>query len=48
MHEGHVEELNEGDSVFYDSGKKHGMIATSKGGCVFLAVVIKEKEDENR
>lgn len=48
VHEEHVEELNEGDSVFYDSGRKHGMIATSKDGCTFLAVVIKEKEDENR
>ena len=40
-HDGHIVELNEGDSVYYDSGKPHGMIATSKNGCKFLAIVMK-------
>ena len=46
VHEDHIEELNTGDSVFYDSGRRHGMIATSDDGCIFLAVVIKDQEDE--
>lgn len=41
VHDGHVENLIAGDSVYYDSGKKHGMIATSKTGCTFLAIVMK-------
>lgn len=36
----HTEILNEGDSVFYDSGKGHGMVATDPKGCTFLAVII--------
>jgi len=40
-YEDHTEELNEGDSVYYDSSRKHGMSAMDKKGCVFLAVVIK-------
>ena len=40
-HDGHFEVLNAGDSVFYDSGKPHGMIAVGGEGCLFLAVVIK-------
>ncbi|MBQ7702050.1 MAG: cupin domain-containing protein [Candidatus Methanomethylophilaceae archaeon] len=39
---GHEENLIAGDSVYYDSGKPHGMIATSKDGCTFLAIVMKE------
>ena len=42
VYDGHEENLREGDSVYYDSGKPHGMIATSKDGCTFLAVVMKE------
>ena len=41
-YDGHEENLIAGDSVYYDSGKPHGMIATSKDGCTFLAVVMKE------
>ena len=41
-YEDHTENLIAGDSVYYDSGKPHGMIATSKDGCTFLAVVMKE------
>lgn len=39
--EGHVEVLNEGDSIYYDSGHKHGMIAIGGSDCQFLAVVMK-------
>ncbi len=38
---GHMEVLNEGDSIYYDSGQKHGMIAIGGSECQFLAVVIK-------
>ena len=40
-HDGHVMDLGPGDSVYYDSSLPHGMYATSKGGCKFLAVVVK-------
>lgn len=40
-YDGHEENLIAGDSVYYNSGKPHGMIATSKDGCTFLAVVMK-------
>ena len=43
--EGHIEELDPGDSVYYDSGRKHGMIATGGEDCTFLAVVIKKTEE---
>ncbi len=36
----HIEILNEGDSIFYDSSTPHGMIATSPEGCVFNAIVL--------
>lgn len=39
--EDHIEVLNPGDSVFYDSGHRHGMIAVGGADCVFLAVVFK-------
>lgn len=42
-HDGHEENLIAGDSVYYDSGKPHGMIATSKDGCTFLAIVMKKE-----
>ena len=42
-HGKHVEILGPGDSVFYDSGKGHGMIAADKKGCTFLAVIMKEE-----
>lgn len=41
----HVEVLSEGDSVFYDSSHNHGMIATGGVDCVFLAFVIREREE---
>lgn len=39
-YEGHVEELGPGDSLLYDSGRAHGMIATGGEPCVFLAIVM--------
>jgi len=43
-YEGHIEELNPGDSVFYNSGKPHGMIATGGEDCTFLAIVLKNPD----
>jgi mannose-6-phosphate isomerase-like protein (cupin superfamily) len=40
-HDGRTIDLGPGDSVYYDSGKEHGMIATSEGGCTFLAIVLR-------
>lgn len=44
----HVEVLEEGDSIFYNSSTPHGMIAVGGKDCKFLAFVIsgEEKEDE--
>ena len=39
--EGHVEEVGPGDTLFYDSGRGHGMVAIGGEPCVFLAIVIK-------
>ena len=39
-YEGHVEELGPGDSLLYDSGRAHGMIATGGEPCVFRAIVM--------
>ena len=36
----HVELLNEGDSIYYDSSTPHGMIATGGKDCVFYAIVL--------
>ena len=41
--EDHIETLNEGDCVYYDSGHGHGMIATNGQDCKFLAVVFEKK-----
>jgi transcriptional regulator with XRE-family HTH domain len=40
----HVEILGPGDSVFYDSGKEHCLTAPEKGGCKFIAIVIKKEQ----
>jgi len=37
----HVETLNEGDSIIYDSGVPHGMVAIDGMPCQFLAIVTK-------
>ncbi len=47
----HVEYLNEGDSIYYDSSTPHGMIAVDGQDCVFCAVVLpgeKTKEEAVR
>jgi transcriptional regulator with XRE-family HTH domain/quercetin dioxygenase-like cupin family protein len=40
----HVEMLEPGDSVFYDSGKEHCLTAPDKEGCKFIAIVIKKEQ----
>ncbi len=42
----HVDVLNEGDSIFYNSLIPHGMIAVSEGGCEFHAVVLNPQDGE--
>lgn len=44
-YEDHVEQLEAGDLLFYDSGRGHGMIATGGEPCVFLAVVLKPQDE---
>lgn len=39
-HSGRVVDLNPGDSIYYDSGKPHGMIATGGEDCCFIAMVM--------
>ena len=36
----HVEELHEGDSIYYRSSTPHGMLATDPNGVTFLAMVM--------
>lgn len=45
-YEDHIEELEAGDTLMYDSGRGHGMIAIGGEPCVFLAVVMKPEGDE--
>ena len=45
-YENHTEELGPGDTLLYDSGRGHGMIATGGEPCVFLAVVMKSAGDD--
>ncbi len=40
-YDGHEENLIAGDSIYYDSSKPHGAIATSKDGSEFLVVSMK-------
>lgn len=44
--ESHKEILNEGDSIYYDSGRGHGMIATGGKECKFLAITIHAPKDK--
>ena len=39
----HEELLTEGDAIYYDSGRPHGMVAVD-GACRFLAFVMSEKD----
>ncbi len=36
----HIETLGEGDSIYYDSSKPHGMIAVGGSDCIFYAIVL--------
>ncbi|MBQ6539475.1 MAG: AMP-binding protein [Oscillospiraceae bacterium] len=42
----HIEYLSEGDSIYYDSGTPHGMIAVDGEDCEFVAVVLPGEETE--
>lgn len=42
----HLEDLNPGDTLLYDSSHPHGMIAIDGSPCVFLAIVLKGTENE--
>ncbi len=44
-YEDHIEVLHEGDAVYYNSGRGHGMIAGDSADCEFLAIIL-EKEEE--
>jgi len=37
----HVEVLNEGDTIYYDSSLPHGMVAIDNMPCHFLAIVVR-------
>lgn len=41
---GNIDTLSEGDTIYYDSGQPHGMIAVGGESCTFLAVVLKPEE----
>ncbi len=41
----HIETLYEGDSIYYNSGTPHGMIATAGTDCQLYAMVMKGSED---
>lgn len=43
----HTEILSEGDSIYYDSGTPHGMIAVDGEDCEFLAVVLPGEEADS-
>jgi quercetin dioxygenase-like cupin family protein len=45
VHDGHFYDLEPGDSVYYNSGLPHGIYATSKEGCKFIACVIKGRQE---
>ena len=44
--DGHIEILNEGDSIYYNSSTPHGMVAVGGNECDFIAVVIKSEDNE--
>ena len=43
-----VEVLNEGDSIYIDSGKEHGMVAIGGSDCQFIAVVMDDKNGKDK
>ena len=44
-YEDKIEEVGPGDTLMYDSGRGHGMIAIGGEPCVFLAIVMKPSEE---
>ena len=42
----HIEELGEGDSIYYNSGTPHGMIAVGGEECTLYAVVMRPQKEE--
>lgn len=44
--EDHIEELEAGDTLLYDSGRGHGMIAIGGEPCTFLAIVMNDEPRE--
>ena len=44
-YEDKIEELGPGDTLLYDSGRGHGMIAIGGQECVFLAVVMRPPDE---
>ncbi|MEG0770967.1 MAG: AMP-binding protein [Clostridia bacterium] len=42
----HIEIMTAGDSIYYNSAHKHGMIAIGGENCKFLAIVIKGNDNE--
>lgn len=44
-YEDHVEDLGPGDTIFYNSNRPHGMIATGGENCEFLAIILKSSEE---
>ena len=45
-YEDKIEEVGPGDTLMYDSGRGHGMIAIGGEPCVFLAIVMNPSSDE--
>lgn len=45
-YENHVEDLGPGDTIMYDSGRGHGMIAIGGEPCTFLAIVMKPSTED--
>ncbi len=43
----HVEELSEGDSIFYNSSTPHGMIAVGGTDCEFVAMVMSGEDNRD-
>ena len=45
-YENHVEDLGPGDTIMYDSGRGHGMIAIGGEPCTFFAIVMKPSTED--
>ena len=42
--EGHEEILNEGDTIYYNASKNHGMVPIDKD-CKFMAVIVRDRSE---